>query len=215
MAFLAFPVLGPPPPPPAAVRLADLGYESVRVIETSRSVAVWYENRRQVYPLAALAEVLAVVSRIATPDAELRVVPLRDDQPLVEVSTTPAAVVRAIESGTKLQARVGAGVRPAIDPINPAREHMDVSLQPNIRFNQQEYAYFARSDLAAQVGPGLRALGRIQASVYPTLGWDPGFVALRSSGWMAPDVPAVFQLGLDSGKAHLAGEVAYQILGGL
>ncbi len=209
------PVFGPPPPPPAAVRLVELGYENVRVIETSKSLAVWYENRRHVYPLAALAEVLAAVSPGATGDAELRVVPLRDDMPLVEITTTPADVTTAIESRSRLTAVISRGTAPPIDPLNSAGNRLDVSLQPNIRFTQVDYAYLARSEFASQLGPGLRVLGRVQAAIYPTLGWDPFFAALRSSGWMAQDVPAVFQIGIDRGKAHLAGEVAYQAFGGL
>ncbi len=214
MAFLALP-LEPPPAPAIATRLVDLGYENVRVVEASDSVTVWFENRRHPTQLEGIAEVLVAASPLATPDAHIRLVPLRDDIPLLTVETTPLAVGAALHARVPLAARITGPSAPPDDPLNPAFNRSDVALQPAFRFDQSTYALLARAEGYTPVGTGLRLMGRVQGAVYPTLSIDPPRLAFRSSGWMAPDFPAVFQIGSDEGKAHVAGEVGYQAFGGL
>lgn len=214
MAEFELPILGPPPPPPAAVAVVDRGYENVRVVETGKAITVWYENRRFFNALDGLAEVLAIVAPLATPDASLNLIPLRDDQPLLELETTPRAVMGAATKGGRLEARILPPRNPPFDPLAPTANRADMTLQPALRFDQLSYSYLARADIAAPIGNGLRGVARLQAPVYPQFGFDPPTLALRSSGWMAPDVPAVFQVGTSANRAHLAGEVAYQVLGG-
>jgi hypothetical protein len=196
------------------VALVTEGYENVRVVETASSISVWCENRKYFDSLDALAEVLAIVSPLATTDASVFLIPLRNDQPILEVQTTPGAVRRAVSGRTRLEAKVLPPRNPPFEPLSSTANKADVALQPALRFDQTSYSYLARADVSAPIGSGLRGVARLQAPVYPQFGFDPPTLALRSSGWMAPDIPAVFQVGTSANRAHLAGEVGYQALGG-
>lgn len=211
-----WPLSSPPPPPPAAETLVELGYENVRAEESTGSLTVWYENRRRPTQLEALADVLTAVARTATGDTEVRVVPLRENQPLLLVTTRAQAIETALASRSALAATVRRDApSPPPEPLAPTFNRSDVFLQPAFRFDQATYALLARADTYTPVGPGLSLLGRFQASVFPQLGFDPPRGAFRSSGWMAQGVPAVFQIAFDGPQAQLQGEVGYELFRGL
>lgn len=211
-----WPLAAPPPPPSAAQALVELGYENVRARASSESLTVWYENRRRPTQLEALADVLTAVAMTATGDPEVRVIPLREDQPLLLLTTRPGAIARARVAGGWLEASVRREAPdPPPDPLAPTFNHSDVALQPAIRFDQSSYALLARADACTPLGPGVSLLGRLQGAVYPQPGLDPPRAAFRSSGWMAPDVPAVFQIAFDGPQPQLQGEVAWELFRGL
>ncbi len=219
-----------------ARRLVDLGYENIRAVTSAQQVRVWYENRRRPDPMAALAEVLAAVAPLAPPDATVSVIPLSDDQPLLDVETTAAAILRAegqlvtpaasatLEPGEPapgtghrepLVATIGPPIMPPRRALASTAETTDITIQPAYRFNQTSYALLARAYANAPISSGLRVFAQVQAPVYPKLGVDPAIGAIYSSGWLAPDVPAQFDVGFNGSSAQVGGEAAYEIAGGL
>lgn len=203
------------PPPAIIVRLGEVGYENLRLLEASDSCTVWYENRRHFSQLAAMAEVLAIVAPLATPDATLAVVPLREDQPMLRLLTRPEAVTVALKSRTPLAAEVVAAPNAPSDAFNTTALRTDLAIQPSLRFDQETYAYLARASWQSGVTRGISMIGRIQAPFYPAFAFDSPRVALRASGWLWPEIPGVFQLGWDKARPHVAGEIGYLPFGGV
>lgn len=198
-----------------AQRLVQLGYENIRVVPSPGAVEVWYENHRRPDPLEALAEVLEAVAQTTPPDATISVVPLSDDQPLLDVRTTAAAVLRAHDQHVPLAATVGGPIAPPPEGrLASTFETTDITLQPAYRFDQTSYALLARAFADAPISSGLRLFLQGQAPFYPKPSFDPLEGALYTSGWMAPDVPAVFDIGFNGNKVQGGGEVAYEIAGG-
>ncbi|MBU6429034.1 MAG: hypothetical protein KGR26_08495, partial [Cyanobacteria bacterium REEB65] len=103
---------------------------------------------------------------------------------------------------------------PPDHPLASTAETTDVTLQPGFSFSPTNYAILAVAKADAPISSGLRVFAQLQGSVYPKAAFDSPLGAMYTSGWMAPNLPAVFDVGFNGNAARIGGEVAYEIAGG-
>ncbi|MBI6546139.1 MAG: hypothetical protein HY692_05055 [Cyanobacteria bacterium NC_groundwater_1444_Ag_S-0.65um_54_12] len=202
---------------PVVEQLQALGYENLRLNEASASITVWYENRRRPTQLEAIAEVLTVIVPLTGNNVLVRLVPCMDDQPLLTLVAASSEIAAAVTRRGPLKAQVEPPIAPPSPdtPVSPTWNHVDLTIQPAQRFSQQSYDLLARLELAAPVRAGLRITGRLQAAFLPRQNLEPPRGTLRSVGWLAPGVPAVFNVSLVAGGLQTGGEIGYELARGL